>query len=675
MAYRGDMMDITGDDPPLRLDSHAGPRAWLADGERRPLVAALLAGLLTAGLASGVWITTQPHQGTHDFRFAAQDVPGTQSGRIALDAGAERLRDTGGQSGKADRVVPAGEEVSALVVIAVNTTVREGERDHIHVRPYAWAHTALVTHADPQRHAHIPPYDPLAMYPPSIDSSNSQGEILDAIFQTRIDSEVVISVVDFPQFEPGKAGPELPMDAVLSDLGAYFGPALDGPGGARPAQIPDGPGGPGVLAYASPEPVTKGAVRITQENVTFVGKQDDILPRTAFEEEIVVITAPAGLRDTLLQMNLAPFDVFEAVNVFGALFGIGALDTGHTLKVARTAPIFASRSGSRIERISLYENLEHVASIARSDDGRLVQARAPSDTLSEAVLDTVSVPSQVPLSLYESIYHTGLELELDEEIILDLLRIFSFDVDYRTSTSGDFGMELFFAMADEATDSEPEIHYAALHIDDIEHRFYRFRPQEGEPAEYFDETGNSARKFLIRKPLLEGRFTSGYGMRIHPILGVRKMHNGVDWAARRGTPIMAAGDGVVTEARWRAGYGRRVSLRHNNGYVTTYSHMTRIADSIRPGAQVTQGQVIGYVGSTGLSTGPHLHYEIIVDGRYVDPMGLNLPRDRELSKVQLARFDEERRRLDRLLERARTEGTPGVTKSAAALSPSQATRN
>jgi murein DD-endopeptidase MepM/ murein hydrolase activator NlpD len=145
---------------------------------------------------------------------------------------------------------------------------------------------------------------------------------------------------------------------------------------------------------------------------------------------------------------------------------------------------------------------------------------------------------------------------------------------------------------------------------------------------------------------------SGFGGRNHPLLGYTKMHTGVDWAAPLGTPIYASGNGLIDKVGWESGYGKYIRIRHSNGYETAYGHMTAFARSIQPGARVRQGQVIGYVGSTGLSTGPHLHYEILVNGRFVDPLRLRLPRGRVLDGAVMASFEQERERLEGMLSRA-----------------------
>ena len=158
---------------------------------------------------------------------------------------------------------------------------------------------------------------------------------------------------------------------------------------------------------------------------------------------------------------------------------------------------------------------------------------------------------------------------------------------------------------------------------------------------------------------------SGFGSRNHPLLGYTKMHTGVDWAAPLGTAIYASGNGTVEKVGWESGYGKYVRIRHANGYETAYGHMTAFARSTQPGARVRQGQVIGYVGSTGLSTGPHVHYEILVNGRFVDPLRVKLPRGRVLDGPMLTGFERERDRYDGILARS----APRVAQGAAAAQP------
>jgi murein DD-endopeptidase MepM/ murein hydrolase activator NlpD len=156
----------------------------------------------------------------------------------------------------------------------------------------------------------------------------------------------------------------------------------------------------------------------------------------------------------------------------------------------------------------------------------------------------------------------------------------------------------------------------------------------------------------MSQPIKAGRFTSGFGFRRHPLLGIRKMHTGIDWAAPTGTPIMAAGDGTVEIAERHGGNGNYIRIRHGNGYKTAYSHMSRFMPNIRKGMKVRQGQQIGFVGTTGMSTGPHLHYEVLVNNRFTNPLKVRVPRSRQLNGRMLAEFKKEESRIDELMRRA-----------------------
>ncbi len=181
------------------------------------------------------------------------------------------------------------------------------------------------------------------------------------------------------------------------------------------------------------------------------------------------------------------------------------------------------------------------------------------------------------------------------------------------------------------------IQYVALIQKNRAKRYFRFDdPSYG--IDYYDEQGRSSKKLLMKTPIDGARLSSHYGMRKHPILGYSKMHTGTDFAAPTGTKIYAAGSGKVVKAGWLGGYGNYIRIKHRSGYETAYAHMVRFAKGIRTGVSVSQGQVIGYVGSTGRSTGPHLHYEVLVNGKHVNPMGLNLPSGRDLEKKSLPAF-------------------------------------
>ncbi|MCB1364797.1 MAG: M23 family metallopeptidase, partial [Rhodobacteraceae bacterium] len=202
--------------------------------------------------------------------------------------------------------------------------------------------------------------------------------------------------------------------------------------------------------------------------------------------------------------------------------------------------------------------------------------------------------------------------------------------------------------AEDKATAESELLYVKASFGGNMRTYYRFQMSDG-AVDYFDSDGKSARQFLLRNPVPNGKFRSGFGMRRHPILGYSRMHTGVDWSAPRGTPIIASGNGVVEKAGWSGGYGRQTIIRHTNGYETSYNHQSAFAKGIVPGARVRQGQVIGYVGATGLATGDHLHYELMVNGSKVDPMRVRLPVSRVLKGDDLEAFARERDRIDILL--------------------------
>jgi murein DD-endopeptidase MepM/ murein hydrolase activator NlpD len=256
--------------------------------------------------------------------------------------------------------------------------------------------------------------------------------------------------------------------------------------------------------------------------------------------------------------------------------------------------------------------------------------------------------------LYQSIYETALRNHIPRPVIDDLIRIYSYDIDFQRKVQPGDSFEVLFASDDEnaSDNSKAEVLYGLLTTGGETRKFYRYQTPDDNVVDYYDESGKSVKKFLVRKPVADGTITSGFGGRNHPILGFTKMHTGVDWASSSGTAIYAAGNGIIEKAGYEGGYGKYIRIRHANGWETAYGHMSAFARGMETGKKVRQGQLIGYVGSTGLSTGNHLHYEMIVNGRFVDPMKIKLPRGRVLEGGQLAGFEEERARLDQMLTRA-----------------------
>jgi murein DD-endopeptidase MepM/ murein hydrolase activator NlpD len=255
------------------------------------------------------------------------------------------------------------------------------------------------------------------------------------------------------------------------------------------------------------------------------------------------------------------------------------------------------------------------------------------------------------LRLYNSLYETALKQNIPRPIIEDLVRIFANDVDLQRSVSPGDSFEALYDQGD-AHDHQNELLYASITDRNETFRYYRFRTPDDGIVDFYDPSGNSARKFLIRVPVIGARISSPFGMRFHPILGYTRMHTGTDFAAPIGTPVLAAGNGTVLTVGWDAGYGRRIELKHANGYETTYNHLSAFARGLHAGEYVRQGQVIGYLGQSGLATGPHLHYEVLVNGHFVDPMKVKLARTREIKGRLLVAFKRDRDRINALLAEA-----------------------
>ncbi|MET0336561.1 MAG: M23 family metallopeptidase, partial [Caulobacter sp.] len=228
-----------------------------------------------------------------------------------------------------------------------------------------------------------------------------------------------------------------------------------------------------------------------------------------------------------------------------------------------------------------------------------------------------------------------------------VVKLFSHKLDFSRDIKAGDNFSLIFDR--KVTESGRTIEAGDLEYAEIKGlRFYRFERNDG-GVEYFDEAGKNVRGFLLRTPVDGARITSGFGARRHPILGFTRMHQGIDFGAGSGTPVLAAGDGVVVEAGRKGGYGNWVKIRHNGGWETGYAHLSRYAKGLKKGQRVKQGQLVAYVGSTGMSTGPHLHYEIYNGGRRVNPVGAKIPQGTVLAGAELNRFRANKTRIDTLL--------------------------
>jgi murein DD-endopeptidase MepM/ murein hydrolase activator NlpD len=299
--------------------------------------------------------------------------------------------------------------------------------------------------------------------------------------------------------------------------------------------------------------------------------------------------------------------------------------------------------------------------VALSDTGKYVSVDVQSAETQQTAENDDDETTNTGVRLFQSIYETALRNQVPRALVDELIRIYSYDVDFQRKVQPGDSFEILYPGDEEqAAEGKTEVLYAALTVGGETKRYYRFVTPDDGLVDYYDEGGKSAKKFLVRKPVEAGVMRSPYGWRRHPILGYSKMHTGVDWASPRGAPIFASGNGVVERAGWEGGYGKYVRIRHAYGYETAYGHMSAFARGIAPGTKVRQGQVVGYVGSTGLSTGPHVHYEVLVNGRFVDPVRIKLPRGRSLEGSLFTNFEAEREKVDAMMTRPAQQALEGA---------------
>ena len=545
---------------------------------------------------------------------------------------ARSWQSAGGQKGDRIHMTEAG--FATRQVIHDTVIERHGSREFITIKPYLRVVAGLATES-PADADQLPPFNPFKLYSDATPVGAS-GEAEDA------PQAVTVNVVEVPGgILPQSDGVELkPEDvgrlvAEAAEIFAYAEGATAGDGEAR-------------LIQAAYHP--EDGFGISQQTTVISKSTDDVAEgeEEAFDDlyagaEIKTLTVGRG--DTLMSLftkiETEPSQAKEVIDALEPIFAAKDLKSGQEVRFT-LVPAPSDTGQMEPAKVSIFAKGTHLATVARNRQGAFVASAEPIGN-DAAKLQQASARA----TLYTSFYHAALEQKIPAETILKLLRVHSYDVDFKQKVKAGDSFDLFFDSGNE--DELGELLYTSMTINGETRKFYRFRTPD-DIVDYYDELGNSAKKFLMRNPVRGGRFTSGFGDRRHPLLKYLRMHTGVDWAAPTGTPIAAAGDGTVEQVGGRGGYGNYVRLRHANGFATAYGHMSRYAAGVAPGVAVKQGQIIGYVGSTGLSTGPHLHFEVLVNNSFVNPMTIQVPRGLQLTGRQLAEFQRERNRIETLME-------------------------
>ena len=368
----------------------------------------------------------------------------------------------------------------------------------------------------------------------------------------------------------------------------------------------------------------------------------DLADLSGARPKTVTVGRGGTLMGALVAAGADPDEANAAVRSARALFDPRKLRAGQQVSLAFLDPD-TEDDGARPRLASL--------ALAIGPDTQLKVARLGKGGFAAGLIarPLVRTLARVDGIIESSLYDAAIAAGLPVDVLMKLVRVFSYDVDFqRDIQKRDRFQLLYERFADESGNPvrSGSILYAEMTLSGTALALYRHRLDDG-LTDHFDDLGQSVRKALMRTPIDGARLSSSFGMRRHPIQGYNKMHRGVDFAASRGTPIFAAGDGVVERASRYKSYGKYVRLRHSPDYGTAYGHLRAYAQGIYPGKRVKQGQVIGFVGSTGRSTGPHLHYEVLHHGRQVNPMSVKLPTGLKLTGTELARFEAERDRVRR----------------------------
>ncbi|MGH6943509.1 MAG: peptidoglycan DD-metalloendopeptidase family protein, partial [Geminicoccaceae bacterium] len=420
---------------------------------------------------------------------------------------------------------------------------------------------------------------------------------------------------------------------------------------AEPATAP--PSTPPTPAMAAPE-APAGDMPVVARPVDGLSSDAELgqearlakaaLPRNPWSVEQVTVRRGDTLIDILSRAGVDPGEAHAAVTSLRALYDPRRLRAGQDLVITASGNQQPKEAGPRrLLALALDLDFDHTLRVTRGTDGSYATAKLERPQQRQTVLRSGTI--------HDSLYLAAERAALPQDLIAELIKLFSWDVDFQRDIRPGDSFETVYeeiSLQNSLDDARSgDLLYARLTLDGRDLEGYRFALPDG-TVEFYDRTGKSLRKFLLRTPVDGARISSRFGMRRHPILGYTRMHQGVDFAVPTGTPIYAAGNGRITKAGRNGGYGNYIRIRHNGEYSTAYGHMSRLAKGMAPGRRVVQGQVIGYVGSTGQATGPHLHYEVLKDGTQINPLKIKQFALGQLSGKDLERFKLEMARIDRL---------------------------
>jgi murein DD-endopeptidase MepM/ murein hydrolase activator NlpD len=646
--FAAEAIDL-GNEPPLSVDGADS----LVDRRRLSVQwfsGTILTGLCGAALMGGAVFASL--DGQTNFAAAPEQVETALRG--AISSIGDRL------SGlrKTDRLPALSETSVARQILRVPTSTRVRDRELVRVRPYVRV-TGNLSLTVSDLSANVPPFNPQKLLADSVagDHQTPAAEPDAEVSFVTCDlvpaakaAKVTPAVCDINSLLPKvKPSTLLPLDDVLTRVHDVASRA-----GASATLVLNADGTPNLkMSYApdnDPSTFFGFAPRVVPENVTLLPKTSTQINGGDWSERMVVAKRGETVGSILRELGAAPDEIKGIIAVIGPAALEGGLKDGQKLRVLMTP---AGLGHLQPLRVIIAGDSGITGAVALSDLGKYVPVdiRNIDTEATESDEDEANVDDTGGVRLYHSLYETALRNNVPNPVIQDLVRIYSYDVDFERKVQPGDSFDVLYA-DDENGEGRTEVRYAALTVGGETKKYYRFQTTDDGVYDYYDEDGVSSKKFLVRKPVPTGLVTSGFGWRTHPLLHISELHTGVDWGAPFGTPIFAAGNGDIEEIGLKGGYGKYVRIRHANGYETAYGHMTAFARGLDVGSHVRQGQIIGFVGSSGLSTGSHVHFEIVVNDRFVDPMRIKLPRGRVLDGDTLSSFVKDRAELDAVLSHA-----------------------
>ena len=360
---------------------------------------------------------------------------------------------------------------------------------------------------------------------------------------------------------------------------------------------------------------------------TNIKKQEEI---TNHEKQFTKVEVVINKGDTFLSIlkkyELSDTRIFEIVNQIEKYYNLKKLKVNDKL-------VFYTNIKKEIKKIHINLDINSILVVSVND---LINVE-------KRELEISSYQASNEFKIINSLYADGLQNNLPQDILIKIIKLFSFDLDFQRDIKRNTIVSVSYTY-DQVKENNRikyrDINYALISIDGKKLEYFKFITDDGY-LDYFNREGKNVKKSILKTPLDGARLSSNFGMRKHPISGYNKMHKGVDFAAPVGTPIYAGGNGVVEYVGYNGGYGNYIRIRHNNEYKTAYAHLSKFKKGISKGVRVNQGDIIGYVGSTGMSTGPHLHYEILFQNKQINPLKLKLPSGKILEGKELERFKKE----------------------------------